>query len=83
MLADGLAVLSHLAAAGSRPSVCPQFDAALRGVPDAAHNAAAVPRAAGLTTYADRWAASLSGSNRLKLSLGIALMGNRGVEMVL
>lgn len=72
--------------------VCPQFDAMdlltceehlrfyarIRGLraKDVDHNVKEVIRAVGLETFQTRMAASLSGGNKRKLSLGIALMGN-------
>lgn len=69
--------------------VCPQFDAMdqmtaidhlrfyarVRGVPDIEHNVQEVIRAVGLESFSTRKAAKLSGGNKRKLSLGIALMG--------
>ena len=73
--------------------VCPQFDALdlltarehlefygrVRGVPDVAGNVARVMARLGLTPHAAKLPAQLSGGNKRKLSLGIALMGNPGV----
>jgi ABC-type multidrug transport system ATPase subunit len=76
--------------------VCPQFDAVdqmtvrehlrfyarIRGIPDIEHNVQAILRAVGLTAFADRQASALSGGNKRKLSLGIALMGNPTVVLL-
>ncbi|OCT45806.1 ABC transporter domain containing protein [Cladophialophora carrionii] len=96
ILVDGISVISHRAQARSRLGVCPQFDAMdtmtvaehlhfyakVRGVSDPRHNVEAVMRAVGLKQYADRMAAKLSGGNKRKLSLGIALMGNPSVLLL-
>jgi len=93
---DDVSVISHRAQARSRLGVCPQFDAMdtmtvfehldfyarVRGVSDPKHNATAVMQAVGLTPYAERMAAKLSGGNQRKLSLGIALMGNPTVLLL-
>ncbi|KAL3481817.1 hypothetical protein BJX99DRAFT_253340 [Aspergillus californicus] len=90
ILVDNVSVLKHRAAARSRLGVCPQFDAMdqmtvlehlifyarIRGVPDITHNVREVIRAVGLTPFKYRMATKLSGGNKRKLSLGIALMGN-------
>lgn len=96
VLVEDISVISHRAQARSRLGVCPQFDAMdtmtvlehldfyarVRGVSDPKHNANAVMQAVGLTQYADRMAAKLSGGNKRKLSLGIALMGNPAVLLL-
>lgn len=93
---EDVSVISHRAQARSRLGVCPQFDAMdtmtvlehldfyarVRGVSDPKHNAIAVMQAVGLTQYSDRMAAKLSGGNKRKLSLGIALMGNPAVLLL-
>jgi len=93
---EDISVISHRAQARSRLGVCPQFDAMdtmtvfehldfyarIRGVSDPKHNASAVMQAVGLTPYAARMAAKLSGGNKRKLSLGIALMGNPAVLLL-
>lgn len=68
---DQMSVLEHL-----------QFYARIRGVPDVEHNVREVLRAVGLESYATRMAAKLSGGNKRKLSLGIALMGNPTVLLL-
>ncbi|EAU33046.1 conserved hypothetical protein [Aspergillus terreus NIH2624] len=82
--------------ARSRLGVCPQFDAMdqmtvlehltfyawIRGVPDVPHNVNEVMRAVGLIPFKHRMATKLSGGNKRKLSLGIALMGNPTVLLL-
>lgn len=96
ILVEEVSVISHRAQARSRLGVCPQFDAMdtmtvlehldfyarIRGVSNPRHNATAVMQAVGLTQYSDRMAAKLSGGNKRKLSLGIALMGNPAVLLL-
>lgn len=76
--------------------VCPQFDAIdkmtviehlqfyarVRGVENVDKNVSNVLEAVGLTQYASRMAEALSGGNKRKLSLGIALMGNPTVLLL-
>ena len=76
--------------------VCPQFDATdtmtviehlqfyarIRGVDEVDCNVSEVIRAVGLTAFQTRMAASLSGGNKRKLSLAIALMGNPSVLLL-
>lgn len=87
---DNNSIINHRAAARQHLGVCPQFDATdqmtvlehfrfyarIRGVDDVDYNVGAVVRAVGLQPYQTRLAATLSGGNKRKLSLGIALMGN-------
>ncbi|KPI36685.1 ATP-binding cassette sub-family A member 7 [Cyphellophora attinorum] len=96
ILVQDISVLRTRAAARSQLGVCPQFDAMdrmtvaehlqfyakIRGVENPAHNVTAVMQAVGLTSYADRMAEKLSGGNKRKLSLGIALMGNPAVLLL-
>ncbi|OGM40305.1 ABC transporter [Aspergillus bombycis] len=93
---DNISVLRHRASARSHLGVCPQFDAMdqmtvlehltfyarIRGVPDVPHNVNEVIRAVGLTPFKHRMALTLSGGNKRKLSLGIALMGNPTVLLL-
>ncbi|KAI9370395.1 hypothetical protein BJX61DRAFT_544684 [Aspergillus egyptiacus] len=93
---NNISVLKQRAAARSRLGVCPQFDAMdqmtvlehlvfyarIRGVPDIDHNVGEVIRAVGLSPFIHRMAAKLSGGNKRKLSLGIALMGNPSVLLL-
>ena len=67
---DSLTVLEHL-----------RFYAKVRGVSRVDDNVEQVVRAVGLTAFQSRMAHSLSGGNKRKLSLGIALMGNPGVML--
>ncbi|KAF2032632.1 ABC transporter [Setomelanomma holmii] len=76
--------------ARARMGVCPQFDAVdqmtcvehlefyagIRGVSDPMRNAQQIVRAVGLERFATSMASKLSGGNKRKLSLGIALIGN-------
>lgn len=76
--------------------VCPQFDAMdtmtvaqqlrfyakCRGVADPEHNVNQLMSAVGLTQYKDRLAQKLSGGNKRKTSLAIALMGNPSVLLL-
>lgn len=96
ILVDNISVIRHRTQARYRLGVCPQFDAMdtmtvaehlnfyakVRGVIDPGHNVDAVMQAVGLEQYADRMAAKLSGGNKRKLSLGIALMGNPSVLLL-
>ncbi|KAH6618153.1 hypothetical protein B0J18DRAFT_483337 [Chaetomium sp. MPI-SDFR-AT-0129] len=81
--------------ARSHLGVCPQFDALdplsvtehlhfyahIRGLPPASipSNIVSVLRAVGLTPFRERLAHTLSGGNKRKLSLAIALLGNPAV----
>lgn len=96
VLIANLSISAQRAAARQHMGVCPQFDAmdsmtvrehlvfyaAARGVPDVAANVEAVLNATGLRRFADRLAHKLSGGNKRKLSLGIALMGNPAVLLL-
>lgn len=89
-------IMHQRVAARNNLGVCPQFDAMdsmtvlshlrfyakVRGVPDVEHNVQEVMRAVGIQMYKDRMAAKLSGGNKRKLSLGIALMGNPSVLLL-
>ncbi|KAI9653278.1 MAG: hypothetical protein M1831_006113 [Alyxoria varia] len=93
---DNVALNKNRAAARNNLGVCPQFDAIdsmtvrqhlhfyarARGVPSPEHNVSTVMRAVGLTPYASRMASKLSGGNKRKLSLAIALMGNPSVLLL-
>jgi ATP-binding cassette, subfamily A (ABC1), member 3 len=93
---EDVSVAKNRAQARSHLGVCPQFDAMdtmtvlehlnfyarIRGVPDPTQNVNEVMRAVGLQPYANRMAAKLSGGNKRKLSLGIALMGNPSVLLL-
>lgn len=85
---DEHSVKRHREIARSHLGVCPQFDAVdqmtvlehlrfyagVRGVKDVEHNVTEVVKAVGLQPFADRVASKLSGGNKRKLSLGIALI---------
>ena len=89
-------ILKRRAAARSHLGVCPQFDAMdgmtaiehlrfyarARGVADVEHNVDQVLHAVGLAPFKSRLAAKLSGGNKRKLSLGIALMGDPSVLLL-
>jgi ATP-binding cassette, subfamily A (ABC1), member 3 len=68
---DRLTVTEHL-----------QFYARIRGVRDVTRNVEAIVHAVGLTKFKSRMAEALSGGNKRKLSLGIALMGNPAVMLL-
>ncbi|KAI1327391.1 ABC transporter [Xylariaceae sp. FL0255] len=93
---ENTSVTHSRASARSHLGVCPQFDAIdsmtveehlrfyarIRGIPDVEHNVRAVLRAVGLEAFTTRMAHALSGGNKRKLSLGIALMGNPTVVLL-
>lgn len=88
--------MKQRAAARLHQGVCPQFDALdsmtclehlrfyarARGVTDIEHNVEQVMTAVGLSAFRNRMASKLSGGNKRKLSLGIALIGNPSVLLV-
>lgn len=96
VLVENTSVSRRRAEARAHLGVCPQFDAIdsmtvlehlrfyarIRGIPDIEHNVRAVLRAVGLEAFATRMAHALSGGNKRKLSLGIALMGNPSVVLL-
>lgn len=96
VLLENTSITRHRANARSHLGVCPQFDAIdnmtvvehlrfyarIRGVGDVEHNVKAVLAAVGLNSFQTRMAAALSGGNKRKLSLGIALMGNPSVVLL-
>ncbi|KAF1814145.1 putative ABC transporter [Eremomyces bilateralis CBS 781.70] len=96
VLVDGVSVLSDRQVARANLGVCPQFDAldkmtvlehlrffaAIRGVSDVDRNVEGVIHSVGLTPFRDRLAHKLSGGNKRKLSLGIALIGNPAVVLL-
>ncbi|KAI1918089.1 hypothetical protein LOZ61_000205 [Ophidiomyces ophidiicola] len=96
ILVENISVIKQRAAARAHLGVCPQFDAMdqmtvlehlrfyarIRGVSNVEHNVNEVVRAVGLTAFRNRMAAKLSGGNKRKLSLGIALMGNPTVLLL-
>lgn len=89
-------VITNLAAARANLGVCPQHDALdqmtvrehlqfyarIRGISDINANVETVLAAVGLQSFATRMAYALSGGNKRKLSLGIALMGNPAVVLL-
>jgi ATP-binding cassette, subfamily A (ABC1), member 3 len=96
ILVENVSVVGSLAHARQYLGVCPQFDAIdqmsvhehlafyarVRGIADIHHNVDAVLRAVGLTAFKNMQAHALSGGNKRKLSLGIALMGNPTVVLL-
>lgn len=96
IIIEGTSLLADRVKARNHLGVCPQFDAMdamtvkehlvfyarARGVPNVLHNVHIVMHAVGLHPYADRLAAKLSGGNKRKLSLAIALMGNPAVLLL-
>lgn len=93
---ENISVQGNRSAARAHLGVCPQFDAMdrmtviehlrfyakVRGVADVEHNVAQVIKAVGLEAFKSRMAEKLSGGNKRKLSLGIALMGNPTVLLL-
>ncbi|KAL5122051.1 hypothetical protein ACEQ8H_000268 [Pleosporales sp. CAS-2024a] len=96
VLIEDISILSKRAVARGHLGVCPQFDAMdtmtvtehldfyarARGVPDAKSSVDAILQATGLHRFEHRLASKLSGGNKRKLSLGIALMGNPSVLLL-
>ncbi|EMC96413.1 hypothetical protein BAUCODRAFT_69502 [Baudoinia panamericana UAMH 10762] len=96
ILIEDVSIISHRAQARANLGVCPQFDAMdqmsaiehlrfyarARGVPDVEHNVEQVLHAVGLAQFKSRLAGKLSGGNKRKLSLGIALIGNPSVVLL-
>ena len=96
ILVEDIPISKRRAAARNHLGVCPQVDACdqmtvlehlrfyarVRGVPDVEHNVQEVIRAVGLDSLQHRMAAKLSGGNKRKLSLAIALMGNPSVLLL-
>ncbi|MCJ1287874.1 hypothetical protein MMC26_007226 [Xylographa opegraphella] len=95
---ESVPISKKRATARQHLGVCPQFDAMdlltceehlrfyarIRGLraKDVDHNVKEVIKAVGLEAFQSRMAASLSGGNKRKLSLGIALMGNPTVLLL-
>ncbi|KAE9369031.1 P-loop containing nucleoside triphosphate hydrolase protein [Stipitochalara longipes BDJ] len=93
---ENIEINRHRAQARSHLGVCPQYDAMdqmtvlehlrfyarVRGVQEIEHNVDAVIKAVGLQAFSSRMAAKLSGGNKRKLSLGIALIGNPTVLLL-
>ncbi|KAH7077388.1 hypothetical protein FB567DRAFT_632250 [Paraphoma chrysanthemicola] len=96
VLIEDISIISKRAAARGHLGVCPQFDAMdtmtvtehlyfyarARGVPDPKSSVDAILQATGLHRFENRLASKLSGGNKRKLSLGIALMGNPSVLLL-
>jgi ATP-binding cassette, subfamily A (ABC1), member 3 len=96
ILVEDASIIGQRTLARSHLGVCPQFDAIdqmtvnehlrfyarVRGAVDVEHNVEQVVQAIGLTPFQNRVAAKLSGGNKRKLSLGIALMGNPSVLLL-
>jgi ABC-type multidrug transport system ATPase subunit len=96
VLIENISLRKHKALARQNLSACPQYDAIdrltvtehldfyarIRGVPEVSRNVEQVIRAVGLDNFRTRMAEALSGGNKRKLSLGIALMGNPGVMLL-
>ncbi|KAK8143650.1 hypothetical protein G3M48_006937 [Beauveria asiatica] len=93
---EDVSVTKSLALARTNLGVCPQVDALdlmtvrehlefyarVRGIADIEHNVSAIMAAVGLGAFETRKAHTLSGGNKRKLSLGIALMGNPAVLLL-
>ncbi|KAH9878382.1 hypothetical protein IAQ61_001654 [Plenodomus lingam] len=96
VLIEDISIISKRAAARGHLGVCPQFDAMdtmtvtehlyfyarARGVPNPKSSVDAILQATSLSRFHDRLASKLSGGNKRKLSLGIALMGNPSVLLL-
>ncbi|PMB73612.1 ABC transporter A family member 2 [Beauveria bassiana] len=93
---ENASVTKNRPAARANLGVCPQFDAIdsmtvvehlqhyarIRGIADVDHQVTAVIRAVGLEAYTGVMAHTLSGGNKRKLSLAIALTGNPSVILL-
>ena len=93
---EDIPISKRRAAARDHLGVCPQVDACdqmtvlehlrfyarVRGVDNVEHNVHEVIGAVGLGPFQHRMAAKLSGGNKRKLSLAIALMGNPSVLLL-
>ena len=93
---ENVSVSDHRALARANLGVCPQFDAIdnmtvvehlqhyarLRGIDDVDRQVDAVVRAVGLEAFTNTMAPHLSGGNKRKLSLAIALTGNPSVILL-
>ncbi|KAH7304525.1 hypothetical protein B0I35DRAFT_401028 [Stachybotrys elegans] len=95
VLVEGVSALHNLKAR-AKMGVCPQIDALdkmtvlehlsfyaqIRGVSKPTYNINTILDSLGLRQYSHRMAESLSGGNKRKLSLGIALIGNPSVLLL-
>lgn len=93
---NGISVSKHKTQARSRLGVCPQFDAMdkmkvveilkfyaqLRGLSNISYHVDKIIDAVGIERFRDRMASKLSGGNKRKLSLGIALIGDPSVLLL-
>lgn len=93
---NGISIKTNKSMARSRLGVCPQFDAMdkmtvveilklygrLRGLKDINHHVEQIITAVGVDRFRNRIAHRLSGGNKRKLSLGIALIGNPAVLLL-
>lgn len=96
VLIEDISIISKRSAARGHLGVCPQFDAMdsmtvtehlyfyarARGVQNPESSVNAILSATGLARFQTRLASKLSGGNKRKLSLGIALMGNPSVLLL-
>ncbi|KAK4454013.1 putative transporter [Podospora aff. communis PSN243] len=96
VLVESSSVTTALSTARRSLGVCPQFDAIdtmtvtehllfyarIRGIPSPKHQVTTILAAVGLTAFAHRQAHALSGGNKRKLSLAIALTGNPSVILL-
>lgn len=96
ILVNGISVAKHKTEARSRLGVCPQFDAMdkmkvveilkfyaqLRGLTNISYHVDKIIEAVGIDRFRDRMASKLSGGNKRKLSLGIALIGDPSVLLL-
>lgn len=93
---DNIPLLKNRAEALQRLGLCPQFDALdvltvtetlcfyakIRGIKHVESNVVEIIRAVGLVKFKDRLALTLSGGNKRRLSLAIALLGNPALVLL-
>ncbi|KAF2258503.1 P-loop containing nucleoside triphosphate hydrolase protein [Lojkania enalia] len=93
---DGILAMKHRSQARPKLGVCPQIDpldnmtvnehllfyAKIRALNNAPQNVKRIMKTVGIEQYADRIATKLSGGNKRKLSLGIALIGSPSVLLL-